>query len=105
MARPKRNGPPESSSPTKSGCVICGSFEALTRHHWVPRTLHSRNWFRKAFTKEQRQHTSPICRPCHDQIHRCIEEKDLGRLYNTLEKLLAHPEISKWQLWRKRRIK
>ncbi len=47
--------------------------------------------------------TVELCRDCHTAGHKDVpKEKDLGRNYYTLEKLLAHPEISKYVEWVKK---
>ena len=46
-----------------------------------------------------------VCKECHDFIHDAEpNEKKLGRLYNTKEKLLSHPKISTYIEWKKGRI-
>jgi hypothetical protein len=45
-----------------------------------------------------------ICKDdCHKQIHILIEEKELGKNYNTKQKLLNHPGIKKYIKWIKER--
>ena len=47
--------------------------------------------------------TVSLCRPCHSAIHELIpDEKELGREFNTLEKLLSHPPIEKFVCWVKK---
>ena len=44
--------------------------------------------------------TIDVCRDCHKAIHRLIpDEKQLGRLYNTLDALLSNPEVGKFVVW------
>ncbi len=71
----------------------------LTAHHLIPRTCHSNKWFKKNFTREQMQQTVGLCRDCHNAVHRFESEKSLGRYYNTVELLLAHPQISAFVEW------
>ncbi len=40
-----------------------------------------------------------ICRPCHSQIHALLTEKELEREWNTVERLLRHPEIQRFAGW------
>ena len=41
-----------------------------------------------------------LCRDCHHGIHHFVpSEKELGRDYNTIEKLLTHQEIGKFVRW------
>ena len=45
-----------------------------------------------------------VCKSCHKAIHDLVpNEKELGRHYNTLEKLLAHPKIGKYVQWKRGR--
>jgi hypothetical protein len=58
--------------------------------------LHSNKWFKKRYTRQQMREGIEVCKACHRAIHDLVpKEKDLGRHHNTLEKLLAHPEIGK----------
>ena len=44
--------------------------------------------------------TISVCRDCHREIHSLVpKEKELGRYFNTLDKLLAHEEIGKFVQW------
>lgn len=91
----------------KEKCELCGSdHDELNFHHLIPRTLHSNKVFKKKYTKEYMStHGIWICnRNCHKQIHRFIDEKEMGTTYNTLEKLLEHPEVKKYIEWRSKRI-
>jgi len=46
------------------------------------------------------QETISVCRDCHSAIHKFVpREKELGRYHNSIEKLLAHPEIGKFVDW------
>jgi len=80
----------------EGGCLMCHRIMPLTRHHVIPRTLHTDKNFKKMFTKEQMQTTILICRPCHSMIHSVIDVKTMGKDYNTLEKLLSHEKVQKW---------
>ncbi len=81
-------------------CELCErNVEETTRHHLIPRTLHSNKWFKKNFTKEQMIETVDLCRDCHKEIHRQIPEKQMGRSYNSVEKLAAHDKIANFVAW------
>jgi hypothetical protein len=51
------------------------------------------------FTREELHNTVPLCPACHRQIHRTLTEKELERDYNTVEALLAHPELFRFVRW------
>lgn len=78
------------------GCVMCHRELPLTRHHVIPRTVHSDSKFKKLFTKEEMNTVIMLCRPCHSAIHKFIDEKTMALKFNTLEKLLAHEKVQKW---------
>lgn len=91
-------------------CVLCSREEiALTFHHLIPRTLHSKKWYQKRYTNEELNRGEDLCADCHEAIHDFITEKDLGKSYNTLELLKEHPKVAKFAKWigkqRKARIK
>lgn len=86
-------------------CELCGRVlkRGTTEHHLIPRTCHGNKWFRKQFTREERNQRIHVCRDCHRAIHDLVpDEKDLGRYFNTREKLLNHPEISRFLSWIKK---
>jgi len=87
-------------------CVLCEREHLLTFHHLIPKTLHKNKWFKKNFTKEQMNEGIDICKDdCHKQIHILISEKELGKSYNTVQKLLNHKEVKKYIKWLKEREK
>jgi 5-methylcytosine-specific restriction endonuclease McrA len=55
-------------------------------HHLVPKSQGGR-------------HTQYLHRICHRQIHALLSEKELARHYNTVEALLALPEIASFVEW------
>ena len=81
-------------------CQLCEQkIEITTKHHLIPRTVHRNKWFRKNFTKEEMHTTVDLCKPCHREIHRQIPEKEMGRNFNTLEKLKAHDKVKGFVEW------
>ena len=88
-------------------CELCGSStDYLNFHHLIPRTLHSNKFFEKNFDKMyMRTHGIYVCKYiCHKEIHSYITEKEMGLNYNTLEKLIAHPDVAKFIDWRRKRV-
>ena len=85
-------------------CELCYSEDVHNFHHFIPRTLHSNKWFKKRYTRKQMQEGMSLCKSCHDAIHELIpDEKKLGRHYNTMEKLLAHPQVAGYVKWKRER--
>jgi hypothetical protein len=83
-------------------CVFCLRVlkDGTTEHHLIPRRCHKNRWFQKRFTREQMRETVPACGACHRAIHRFVpREKDLGRSFNTVSGLLAHPDFSRFVEW------
>lgn len=81
------------------GCPLCGRLIELTLHHYIPKCLHSSNWFKNHCTKEDRTKGIDICRLCHDGIHDLYTEKELGRTINTKELIMADERIKKHCAW------
>jgi hypothetical protein len=79
--------------------AICERKERLTRQHLIPRTRHSNKWNKREFDRVMVRTVAGICRPCHSQIHQILNEKELEREFNTIQKLPAHPEIAKLTIW------
>ena len=40
-----------------------------------------------------------LCRTCHGNVHASLSNGDLGRGYDSLEALSAHPDIRKFTDW------
>lgn len=78
-------------------CELCERENLLTFHHLIPKSQHKNKWFKKNFTREEMNKGIHICKEdCHKQIHRFINEKEMGRSFNTREKLLRHPKVRKY---------
>lgn len=87
-------------------CELCQCEPAHNFHHLIPRTVHGNKWFKKRFTQDQFRSGIHVCRQCHHAIHDLIvDEKDLGRNYNTLEKLLSHPNLAKYVAWKRKKTR
>lgn len=81
----------------ESKCELCGREKELTFHHLIPRTLHANKWFKKNHTREEMSKGINLCKDdCHKEIHKIIPEKEMGRSFNTLEKLQRHPKVKKY---------
>lgn len=81
-------------------CELCLRQAPLTRHHLIPKALHSKTYVRKRFGREQRiTATLWVCRPCHNQIHRLFSEKELALIYNSREALLGDSRLRTFVDW------
>jgi 5-methylcytosine-specific restriction endonuclease McrA len=64
-------------------CPLCGRERiALSDHHLVPKSRGGKV-------------TKAICVDCHKAIHATFDNKELETTYNSVEALLAHPELAK----------
>jgi len=88
----------------KNKCELCEREMETTSHHLIPVSNHKNKWFKKNFTKEEMNVRLDLCGDCHPAIHKFISEKELGKKYNTKEKLLEHPKVSKFVNWVKGKI-
>jgi len=91
-------------------CALCEREEIpLTFHHLIPRTLHSKKWYKKHYTEEELNVGEDLCADCHEAIHDFIPEKTLGKSFNTLALLKEHPKVANFARWvakqKKARIK
>ncbi len=85
-------------------CELCERENLLTFHHLIPVCLHTNKWFKKNYTREELKKGINICKEdCHKQIHLLIPEKEMGKYYNTKEKLLKHPQVKKYIKWLQKR--
>ncbi len=87
-------------------CQFCGCEDAYNFHHFIPRSVHSNKWFKKNFTRQEMSEGIDVCKQCHNTIHDLIpDEKELGKEYNTQEKLAAHPKIATYLRWKRRKLR
>ncbi len=72
-------------------CPLCKrvlvSGPSIDEHHLVPRSV------------KKNDDTITIHKICHRKIHSLFTEKELGLVYNTIDKLIEHPEIQKFVRW------
>ncbi len=91
---------------TNCGLCLRGSHD-ISKHHLIPRTVHSNKWFQKHYSREEMGKRAVfVCRECHHAIHDAVpSEKELGRYWNTRELLLSHPQIKIHVEWMKKKFK
>lgn len=85
-------------------CELCCRDKKLTKHHLIPRAVHSKKKYINRFGKKEMRHRGlMLCKLCHNGIHDLIpDEKDLAESYNTKELLLIHEGIKKHIAWVKK---
>lgn len=86
---------------TVEKCELCEREKPLTKHHLIPRAVHSKKKFINLFGKEEMHKRGlMICKLCHNGIHDLIpDEKELAESFNTKELLLADERIAKHVQW------
>lgn len=85
-------------------CQLCGRDNVLTFHHLIPTCLHTNKWFAKNYSSSELSKGIYICQyQCHSEIHKLIPEKELGKYYNTVDKLMEHEQVRKYINWVKKR--
>lgn len=101
----KEKGHRAGSAPVAGRCELCGRrVRELTRHHLIPLTRHAGRRNKRDFDRrEVKSRIALFCRPCHSNVHHCLDNKDLERHYNTIERLRAHPCIRRFTDWIKKR--
>jgi hypothetical protein len=94
-----------SSASPSAHCALCGrAVTPLTKHHLIPRMRHRARRIRRRYEKAAlHARVLWVCRPCHDQIHAVLSEKELAATYATREALLAQPDIARFVAWIRRR--
>ena len=82
-------------------CEMCKrEVDYLTKHHLIPKCRHRNKKNKKNFSRQEvRERVLEICRPCHSNLHNSIDIKELEYDYNTLDKLLKHPEVLRFTRW------
>src|SRR3954463_13032925 len=79
---------PESVDET---CGLCGRAvpqRLITLHHLKPKQKGGKA-----------EHRTPLCRPCHKQLHATYSNTDLARAYPSLDALRSAPELQPFLNW------
>lgn len=79
-----------------SDCPLCARElvpgPTIDEHHLIPKLKGGRKGPKVTLHKV-----------CHSKIHSIFSESELARLYNTVEKLLEHPDIQTFVEWEKKK--
>lgn len=87
-------------SEKKTCCELCQRERKLTKHHLIPRGVHTKKKFINRFgLEEMRSRLLWICQKCHSGIHDLYPEKVLAERFNTRELLLDDEKIRKHVEW------
>jgi uncharacterized protein YlaI len=84
----------------EGNCGFCERWRELDFHHYIPKTLHNNKLFKKLFSKiYMRTHGVDLCYDCHHTVHEFWTEKELGKNYNTKEKIMGSSKFRKYLKW------
>lgn len=79
-------------------CPVCNreliSGRSIDQHHLLPKTHGNRD--KKAYNKEN---LVTLHKVCHMKIHSLFTTAELLREYNTIEKILTHPDMQHFVTW------
>lgn len=82
---------PARVEPTHDVCSLCQRevpIALITLHHLTPR--------QKGGRAEDR---TPLCRPCHKQLHATFSNNDLAKSYDSVEALRNAPLLAPFLKW------
>jgi hypothetical protein len=83
-----------------SHCAFCERLKPLSFHHLAPKKTHKNSKVKKLFTEEELMHRGLyLCADCHRKIHATFDHLTLALEYNTRNKLLSDPQISRFVSW------
>src|SRR5690349_111604 len=77
--------------PTETKCSLCERevpTDMMTLHHLRPKEKGGKA-----------EHRTPLCRPCHKQLHAVFSNKDLARSLDSIELLRAAPQLQPFLRW------
>lgn len=75
-------------------CTFCERYvprELITLHHLKPRERGGKA-----------EHRTPLCKPCHKQLHATYTNKELEKGRDTIEALRSAPELQAFLAWIRR---
>ena len=73
-------------------CALCErEVSYITYHHLIPKA-------------EGGKHTDqiPLCQPCHSTIHRTYSNKELAKVFNSVQTLKTSDKLQKYLIWIKK---
>ena len=70
----------------------------LCRRH-VPRRLITQHHVKPRSEGRKHSHKTPLCKPCHKQVHATFSNKELAKLYDDLEALRTAERLQPFLKW------
>jgi len=90
-------------SKSNGSCEFCERKQPLTKHHLIPKAVHTKKRFINRHGKEEmRQRNVMICKLCHDGVHDLYDEKMLAESFTTKSDLLNDERVRKHIKWVKK---
>jgi hypothetical protein len=62
--------------------------DLITQHHLIPKQKGGKV-----------EHTVPMCRVCHKQVHAIFGNTELARVFNSVEQLREAPQLKSFLKW------
>ncbi|WP_084407334.1 HNH endonuclease [Aestuariibacter salexigens] len=87
------------TKPKYGFCPCCSRQVALTFHHFIPKKMHRRQYFRKHFSRDKLNNGMSVCRACHDGIHSHYDEMTLAKHYYNAQRLLVDDTLRQHYHW------
>src|ERR1044072_2686930 len=81
--------PPDAYAPQP--CSLCQRLvpaHLITLHHLKPKQKGGKA-----------EHRTPLCKPCHKQLHATFSNNDLDRAYDSIEDLRRAPPLQPFLKW------
>jgi 5-methylcytosine-specific restriction protein A len=72
-------------------CRLCERqvpLHLITQHHLKPRQKGGKP-----------EHRTPLCKPCHKQLHATFSNTELARLYDSIDALRGVPTLQPFLTW------
>lgn len=80
-------------------CPFCNREVDLTFHHFIPKKVHGRKYYKKHYSKQDLNQGINICALCHKGIHRLYDETTLAKRLNNADVLLDDEALAKHFKW------
>jgi len=84
-------------------CRLCHSRTRITIHHLIPKLVLKRIKNHNKDRVEVSKYLVEVCRPCHNELHRLWGHGELAREYQTVDCILAAPEIRPYLQWKRKK--
>lgn len=77
--------------PANETCQLCGRevpAQLITLHHLTPKQKGGKA-----------EHRTPLCKPCHKQLHATYSNADLAKAYDSIENLRSAESLQPFLKW------